>query len=123
MKPTPSQIERAERATADRQITIEDYLATVPPAARGSTCEAEDTPRLNAQGLDVYHYCRDLRAHTLAEISAGTGHPEASVSARLREIRRYLHDGDKGTILRERVPSGNGLHTYTMKLARYHGAA
>jgi len=123
MKPAPSQLQRAQLNIEKRQITIEDYLATVPPAARGSTYEPEDTHRLNAQGLDVYHYCRDLRAHTLAEISAGTGHPEASVSARLREIRRYLHEGNKGTVLRERVPGKNGLHTYAIRLNKYPSAA
>lgn len=123
MKPTPAQEARAAHATELRQITIDDYLASIPEAARGKTCEAEDTPRLNEQGLRVYNAMRDLRVHTLADLAAATGDPEASVSARIREIRRYLREGNKGDVIRERVPGGNGLHTYAMKLNRYHGAA
>jgi hypothetical protein len=115
------------------QLTIEDYVASLPKQARGETCADIDMPRLNEQGLRVYRFCRDLRPHTLAEISAATGDGEASVSARLREIRAYLEDRQpgsrepgpnaRGTIRRERVEGGNGLHVYSMRLKPYHGAA
>lgn len=105
------------------QLSIDDYLASLPEKARGETCEAEDVPRLCAQGQAVYRYVRDLRPHTLREISAATGAPEASASARLREIRHYLSDNGLGTVIRERAPGGNGLHTYSLRLNRTFGAA
>lgn len=91
--------------------------------ARGTTCEPIDVARLNEQATRVYAAVRDLRPWTLRQISAQTGDPEASVSARLREIRRYLHDGNKGTIVRARVPGERGLFTYAMKLNKHPGAA
>lgn len=123
MKPTPAQEARAREATEARQMTIDDYLAAQPVQARGATVEPTDVGRLNEQTRRVYGVVRDLRPWTLKGISAATGDPEASVSARLREIRRYLQKGDKGTILRERVEGQRGLFTYTMRLNRYHGAA
>lgn len=123
MKPSAEQEARAQEAVRRAQLTIDDWLNAQPVAARGETCEADDVPRLNAQCQRVYAALRDLRPHTLADISASCGDPEASVSARIREIRRYLKDGHKGDVLRERVPDGNGLHTYTMRLERYSGAA
>lgn len=123
MKPTPAQEARAQEAIEAKQMTIDDYLNNRPAAALGETCEQEDLPRIKAQALRVYKFMRDLRPHTLLEISAATGDPEASVSARIREIRTYLEKGDKGTVKRERVEGGNGLHTYAMRLGRYPGAA
>ena len=105
------------------QITFEEYEASIPKEARGSTCADADMPRLNEQGLRVYRFMRDLRVHTLREISSGTGDPEASCSARIREIRRYLETNNLGTVKREKVLGGNGLHTYTLRLNRYFGAA
>jgi len=108
---------------AEKQITFEDYVSNIPKAARGETCEAQDTPRLNEQAMRIYSAMRDLRPWTLREISNQTGDPEASVSARIREIRKYLQAGGKGTIIRERVEGGNGVHTYVMRLNAYFGAA
>lgn len=112
-----------DEAMPNFQLTIDDYLARLPKEARGSTVEDADTPRLNEQGKRVYQFMRDLRVHTLREIAAGTGDPEASVSARIREIRRYLQDNCLGTVIRERVEGGNGLHTYAMRLNRCSGEA
>jgi hypothetical protein len=117
------------------QISIDDYLASLPVKARGETCEPEDVTRLSEQCRVVYSHMRDLRAHTLREISAATNIPEASVSARIREIRAYLEGrplkndppdlqrAKLGTILREKVDGVPGLHTYSMQLNRFHGAA
>lgn len=123
MKPTASQERAASEHLAAKQMTIDGYLATKPKEARGVTCEAQDVPRLNDQAMRVYRVMRFLGTHTLRQLSAITGDPEASISARIREIRAYLHEGDKGTIIRERVPNGNGLHTYSMRIHKYPGAA
>lgn len=123
MKPTPEQEAHARQVIAERQITIGEWLATQPKEARGETATDDDTPRLNAQCLRVYGLLRDLGPWTLKQLAARSGDPEASVSARIREIRRYLEKDGKGTVLRERVPDGNGLHTYTMRLSKYFGAA
>lgn len=123
MKPTPSQESHAARVIEAKQRTFDEVLAEKTPAQRGTTCEAPDMSRLNEQAARVYKVMRFLGTHTLRQLSAMTGDPEASVSARLREIRAYLHEGNKGTIVRERVPNGNGLHTYRLHLSKYPGRA
>jgi Holliday junction resolvase len=67
-----------------------------------------DTERLNRQALDVFHAIQDGTWHTLAELSAHTGHPEASISARLRDLRKARF----GSHLVERIYLGDGLHAY-----------
>ena len=61
----------------------------VVPGFDGATYErAFDEERLNAQARRVWWVVSDARWHTLSEISAATGDPEASVSARLRDLRK-----------------------------------
>lgn len=56
---------------------------------RGSTFSAElDGLRLNKQLRAVAECMADGQWRTLAEIAAATGAPEASASARLRDLRR-----------------------------------
>jgi len=66
--------------------------------------DTRDGDRLRAQLLRVRALMRDHQWRTLAEIAAATNDPEASVSARLRDLRKpkfggwhverqYLHDG------------------------------
>ncbi|MDE2426752.1 MAG: hypothetical protein KGO96_12695 [Elusimicrobia bacterium] len=55
----------------------------------GATYDAEfDCERLNAQQRRVYELMRDGQFRTLSEISLATGDPQASVSARLRDLRK-----------------------------------
>lgn len=83
-----------------------DLLDWCPPEPRGTTYgPARDKARLCAQGLRVFAFVKDGLWHTLAEISAATGDPQASVSARLRSIRQSGH-----TVERRHV--SNGLHEY-----------
>ena len=69
-------------------------LDWTPPVAilgdrNGETFDrARDGARLNGQSADVFRFMSDGKWHTLAEISEATGHPEASVSARLRDLRK-----------------------------------
>lgn len=67
-----------------------------------------DTSRLNRQALDVWKVMRDEQWHTLSEIAARTGHPEASVSARLRDLRKPRF----GSRDIQRRHVGGGLHEY-----------
>jgi hypothetical protein len=70
-----------------------DLLSWTPPAIlgdrAGETFDAKrDGKRLNAQAAHVYRLMQDGKWRTLAEIAAATDHPEASVSARLRDLRK-----------------------------------
>jgi hypothetical protein len=67
-----------------------------------------DLSRLNAQARDVYEYMKHGQWRTLADISANTGHPEASVSARLRDLRKPTLGG----MTVERRYIARGLYQY-----------
>lgn len=69
-----------------------------------------DGGRLSAQHERVLHVVRDGQWRTLADISARTGDPEPSVSARLRDLRKPQFGSL--TVERRRVPDGDGLHEY-----------
>ena len=73
--------------------------------------ESRDRSRLFRQ-LDAVKALMqsDYDWHTLEEISVVTQAPQASVSARLRDLRRERHGGH--TILRQYA--GNGLFRYRM---------
>jgi hypothetical protein len=63
-----------------------------------------DYVRLNQQAIDVWAVMRDLAWHTLSGISRATAHPEASVSARLRDFRKERFGSH--IVERERVIGG-----------------
>jgi hypothetical protein len=85
-----------------------EYMRDLPQP-KGTTFEPKrDGARLNAQMARVLNLCTDGQWRTLKEISAATGDPEASVSARLRDL-----DNWKGW-KKERKHLGNGLHTYRL---------
>ena len=54
----------------------------------GDTITPEDFPRLNRQLRAVYDLMRDGAWRSLRQISNRTGEPEASISARLRDLRK-----------------------------------
>lgn len=69
-----------------------------------------DAVRLTKQYKDVWAFMADGRWHTLHEVSVATGHPEASVSARLRDFRKRrfgMHEV-------ERSHFANGLWMYRL---------
>lgn len=68
---------------------MNDLFPDTLPKPRGATFEeARDGQRLADQGRRVLSYMLNMDCEcTLAEISNATGDPEASVSARLRDIR------------------------------------
>ena len=60
----------------------------------GETYErALDKVRLNAQTRRVFDVMRDGQWHTLRGVALATGDPEASVSARLRDLRKPKFGG------------------------------
>ena len=90
-----------------RQGTVEARLAaedaakaarlptfTDAPDFDGETYErARDHARLNAQLARVLTVLKDGQWHTLAGLSAQTGDPEASISARVRDLRKEKFGG------------------------------
>ena len=75
----------------------DDVIGTKPPLAfglfapepEGRTYEPkQDKGRLSAQHTRVVHAMQDGQWRTLAEIEAKTGDPQASISARLRDLRK-----------------------------------
>jgi hypothetical protein len=77
----------------------------------GATYTPADKARLNCQATDVWAFMRDGRWHTLREISAATNHPEASISARLRDYRKERYG--RHTVERIRVHP-TGVHVYRL---------
>lgn len=75
----------------------------------GETYDAKrDRARLNRQALAVYDLMQDQRWRTLAEIAERTHEPEASVSARLRDLRKPRF----GAYVVEREYAGDGQWRY-----------
>lgn len=68
---------------------------------------ARDRERLGAQFCAVVELMADGKARTLQEIARETGFPEASISARLRDIRKHY-----GTDAMESKRASGGLWTY-----------
>jgi hypothetical protein len=75
---------------------------------------ALDGKRLNAQTQRVFDLMKDGQWRTLAAISEATGAPEASVSARLRDLRKPAF-GNFG-VARRRNPPKSGMHEYRLLL-------
>ncbi len=72
--------------------------------------EQRDGERLKKQLVAVRQYMADHEWHTLYALSLMTGAPEASVSARLRDLRKSKYGGH----IIERRHIGNGLWEYRL---------
>jgi len=90
-------------------------LFEVGPQFDGETYDvAQDQGRLGKQ-LDAVRCALDGgRWWTLAELSVRVRAPEASVSARIRDLRKEKFGGHK--IERRRVQDGHGLHEYRLEV-------
>lgn len=89
------------------------------PDFDGETYErALDHDRLGAQMLRVAHVMKDGKWHTLAEVAKVTEDPEASVSARIRDLRKLKFGGH--SVNRERVVGGK--FKYRLVLISYEAA-
>ena len=86
----------------------------------GSTVEATDAPRLLTQLDAVRQLMSDGLPRTLANIAVrvsemiGRKATEASVSARLRDLRKVKF----GSYTVERIPFGDGLFTYRLNIQK-----
>jgi hypothetical protein len=90
-------------------------LDWTPPEPKGETFDRErDGKRLNAQCKRVFDAMQWGEWRTLSQISHVTHDPEASVSARLRDLRRLGHTVERRYVER-------GLHEYRLIINR--GAA
>ena len=69
-----------------------------------------DFDRLNKQMRRVWNLMSDSKWRTLSEISAATGDPEASISARLRDFRKKKF----GELKLNRRRFDGGLYAYQL---------
>lgn len=82
----------------------------------GSTYDpGQDRDRLRRQLERVLLLMRDAQWRTLFEISAETGDPLQSVSARLRDLRKKKF-GKHTVLRRRRGPEKRGLFEYSLLL-------
>jgi hypothetical protein len=90
-------------------------LDWVPPVVLGDRDgetfdRKRDLSRLNDQMRDVYRLMQDGQWRPLFAIAHHTGHPEASVSARLRDLRKPRYGG----FTVERRYIANGVFHYRL---------
>lgn len=91
--------------------TNEDDDFEQVPMFDGVTFEPDrDHDRLARQLASVRRHLSDGDWHTLAEMSATLGHPEASISARMRDLRKRKF----GAHIVERRYVSRGLHEYRL---------
>lgn len=72
-----------------------------------------DAPRLNAQLARVHDVMRSARWYTLAELSDLTGDPPASISARIRDLRKSRF-GNHTVERRRRGEAPRGIWEYRL---------
>jgi hypothetical protein len=101
---------------------MSDLFSWQPPkqtAFGGETYEPEkDHARLNQQLKDVYELMKDGRWRTINEICNELCHPQPSVSARLRDLRKEKFGGH--TVDRERLKGG--LYQYRVLVNKRNAA-
>lgn len=74
--------------------------------------KARDSARLGDQMKAVFELMKDGKERTLKEIADGTGSPESSVSARLRDLRKERFGGH----MVHRQYIARGLFSYQLEL-------
>lgn len=96
-------------------IPVEKPFADVPEKAFGGDTykPPRDGDRLRAQLARVQGVMQDGAWRTLAQVAVATGDPEASVSARLRDLRKDKFGGH--TVEREFVSKGLWRYRLTLR--------
>lgn len=92
--------------TLEREGALPLFTAGASPG--GPRLTSADHSRLGEQFRRVRDLMADGAWRTLAQISEAVGAPEASVSARLRDLRKPEH----GSRTVERRSRGRGLYEY-----------
>src|SRR6266446_4572717 len=92
MAPASRRLGIARRSTA-RAVLIMSEQSAIPQRDGSTYVHERDGQRLALQHNRVLAVMRDGREHTLAEIALITRDPEASVSARLRDLRKPRFGG------------------------------
>lgn len=77
-----------------------------------------DRERLGRQARDVWDVMVQGGYHTLRAIEVVTGHPQCSISARLRDFRKPEYGAH--TIDRHRLSETRGTHVYRLIINREH---
>ena len=86
-------------------------LFDVRPPMDGETFDPQqDGPRLHRQLATVKAQMAGGRWYSLAELERLTGYPQASISARLRDLRKSRFGGY--TVERQRLKDGSGTWFY-----------
>jgi hypothetical protein len=102
-----------EQTAVKNQMTFDEYADGLPAAIQtdGDTYEPDrDATRLQGQRKAIFALMSDGLWRTLPLIASITGHPEASVSARLRDFRKAKY----GSNTVERRYVGDGLWAYRL---------
>jgi hypothetical protein len=82
------------------------------PAGPAGIESRDDEVRLNKQQAAVWAVMEDEGWHTLSEVAQRTGYPEASISARFRDLRKQKY----GSHTIERESLGGGLFRYRLRV-------
>lgn len=104
--------------SSDVQLSLTDWLAEQDKRARRESFdEALDKARLDNQSLCLVRAMREGRWMTFAELQAnGVPGQQPSISARIREVRQWMHETARGTIsVRQRENAPRGLNEYRME--------
>jgi biotin operon repressor len=88
-------------------------LFDVKPPMDGVTFDPkQDGARLHRQLAAVKARMSDGKWHTLKELAEDVGASEASISARIRDLRKVKFGGY--TVERQRLKDGSGQHFYRL---------
>lgn len=118
----PTGMERMGGHTRAGSLSANQPMAGRTPEFDGATYRHHpDYARLGDQARRVWAAMDGGAWHTLAELAAATGDPEASVSARLRDFRKEQWGGH--TVERVRADPSGGTHVYRLIPAPPEGSA
>lgn len=102
---------------SDGQIDIEDWLKSNAAPFEGATYVASlDRERLGEQLLRVIDAMADGKWRSLREIAQITDDPEASISARLRDIRKLYGTNAMASRRRPSVDARKGVWEYQVQI-------
>jgi predicted transcriptional regulator len=81
----------------------------------GAFVTEQDNVRLTKQQESIYEFMRDGKWASLSQIESATGHPQASISAQLRNLRKAKFGGHQ-VITRHIHGTGRGNYEYQLTL-------